>query len=255
MKLVGNVCIRNAFDLDYCIKECIESLLPVCDSVCVSDGESTDGTQEFLREWMAREPKIVLNVYKWPNPVGDVRFWTTWINNNREHIPKGSFQIQLDGDEVLCEDSYAEINELKKRKGEFTVCMDRLNFWLDTKHLIPPGVCLAHRVIRMGPQRIWTPSDGPDERGAEWVSIQVPSKCRVAHYGFLRRREAYFAKSKELHRMFFDTYDQRLVDAETKGGNWMREIGGIEWTGNLDDYKGEHPKVIHQWLRERNYDV
>lgn len=255
MNLVGNVCIRNAFRLDYCIKECIESLLPVCDSVCVSDGESTDGTQEFLREWMAREPRIVLNVYKWPEPVGEPDFWVRWINNNREHIPKGSFHLQLDGDEVLFEQSYAEINRLKERAGEFSVLMKRLNFWADAKSLIPPGVCLADKVIRMGPQRVWTPSDGPHPMGAEWVMMQTPSDITIGHYGFLRKREAYFAKSKELHRMFFNTYDQRLVDAEAKGGNWMREIGGIEWNGDLVPYDGHHPKVIHQWLKERNYDV
>ena len=252
MTLGGNVCIRNGDELDYCWRESVASLLPVCDEVVVCDGESTDGTQEAIREWMIKEPKIKLCVYPWPDPKGDINFWVTWLNFARVHI-RCDWEIQLDADEVLSDKSYPEVL-VHKEGGRHSVFFKRHNFWQDHKHTIPHGVCLSHRVVRMAPQDVWLPSDGPHPMGAEAVSMGVESDIEIFHYGFLRRRAAYFAKSKELHRMFFDTYDQRLADAEKSGGNWMREIGGIEWTGNLVDFHGEHPKVIRKWLNERHYD-
>jgi len=253
MTLGGNVCVRNGNRLDYCWRESIQSLLPVCDEVVVCDGESTDGTQEEIRDWMKREPKIKLCVYPWPNPEGDPDFWVKWLNFAREHI-ESNWQIQLDADEVLSEQSYGEVLA-KAGLANTTLFCKRYNFWQDHRHLIPPGVCLSHRVLRIAPKHVWLPSDGAHHKGSTAVAMGLDTTIEIFHYGFLRKREAYFAKSKELHRMFFNTYDQRLVDAEAKGGNWMREIGGIEWNGDLVPYDGHHPKVIHQWLRERNYDV
>jgi len=252
MTLGGLVLIRNGITLDYNFEEAIQSLLPVCEVIVACDGESTDGTQEKLREWAAREPKLKICVYPWPNPVGNPDFYVEWIQYGRMHVP-ADLVCHLDADEVLFDSSYEEIRAWKGRPGRFSLWCDRLNFWADHRHTIPHGVCLSHRVVRLLPQDVWLPSDGPHPKGAEATGMAQHSGITIGHYGFLRRREAYFAKSKELHRMFFDTYDQRLVDAETKGGNWMREIGGIEWTGNLDDYKGEHPEVIRQWLRDRGY--
>jgi len=249
----GNVCVRNGISLDYCFREAVQSLLPVCDEVVVCDGESTDGTQEAIREWMKTEPKIKLCVYPWPDPKGDINFWVNWLNFAREHLTT-DWHLQLDADEVLSEKSYPEVLAHAARARHAVFC-HRYNFWQDHRHTIPAGVCLSHRVVRMAPQDVWLPSDGPHPNGAQAIAMAVDSDISLYHYGFLRRRAAYFAKSKELHRMFFDTYDQRLTDAEAAGGNWMREIGGVEWTGNLVEFKGEHPKVIHQWLKERNYAV
>ncbi len=253
MKTIGgNVCVRNGNSLDYCWREAIQSLLPVCDEVVVCDGESTDGTQEDIREWAGREPKIKVCVYPWPNPKGDVRFWSTWLNTARQHL-KTDIHLQLDADEVLHENSYEAIRNWARTEGRFSLWCDRWNFYADHQHLIPPGVCLAHRVVRFAPQDVWMPSDGPDPRGAEAIGMAVDGGITIGHYGFLRRREAYFAKSKELQGMFFDSYDQRLADAEKTTGNWMRQINGVEWTGNLIEFKGEHPKIIRPWLKERGW--
>src|SRR5438132_6241086 len=108
MTLGGNVCIRNGNALDYCWREAVQSLLPICDEVVVCDGESTDGTQEEIREWMQREPKIKLCVYPWPDPKGDIDFWVKWLNYSREHLTT-DWHIQLDADEVLSDRSYLEV--------------------------------------------------------------------------------------------------------------------------------------------------
>ena len=252
MKLGGLVCVRNGIELDYCFVEAIKSLLPVCDVVTVCDGESTDWTQKYIRDWMLTEPKINLCVYKWPDPKGDINFWVDWLNYARVHCPS-DFIFQLDADELLSDESYDEVLELKERPGKFTVGMHRYNFWRDSRHVIPPGVCCSHKVVRMGPSDTWLPSDGPHEKGATWIEMAMDSNIKVMHYGFLRKREAWFKKARSLQGMFFDSYDPRLESAERDSGNWMEKIKDVEWIDRLEPFTGNHPPLAHDWLKERGY--
>jgi len=265
MTLGGNVCVRNGNSLDYCWKEAVQSLLPICDVVVICDGCSDDGTQEEIRKWTEREPKIRLCVYPWPNPKGDVDFWTTWLNFCRSHI-KADFHIQLDADEVLSEASYEEIETLKQRLApsqRFAAWCNRYNFWRDAQHLVPHGVCCGHRVVRLAPQDVWLPSDGPHPKGAEVVQMAVASSIEIFHYGFLRERSAFFNKAKALHSYFFGTYDSRLTAAEertriliaeNKPGNWMDHCD-MEWLDKLIPFTANHPKIIIPWLKQRGYSV
>jgi glycosyltransferase involved in cell wall biosynthesis len=258
MSLGGNVCIRDGDRLDYPWRECVQSLLPVVDVCVVCDGGSTDGTLEAIREWCEREPKLRLCCYPWTDPKADLEFWVNWLNFCREHIPC-TYQIQLDGDEILDEHSYRAVRNYAESGQRHTLRCQRLNFWKDHRNLIPHGVCLGHEVVRLAPQEMWLPSDGAHPKGAQAVAESAPSKIRLFHYGFLRRPDAYFAKSKLLHGYFFNGYDKRLADVETAMytlgvKNWMESIQDVEWTNRLVAYDGPHPKLAHDWLRARGYE-
>jgi len=248
--LGGNVVVRNGNSLDFCWREAIRSLLPVCDVVSVSDGESDDGTQEEIREWMKAEPKIVLNVYPWPNPKGDPDWFVKWLNYNREHT-RADWQFQLDADEVLHEKSYEQIREFIQTPGQ-TGVVTRHNFWLDHRHTIAEGICLGKRVIRLAPQKLWLASDGYHPKGEEAASLGRMTGIEIFHYGFIRKPEAFFKKERLLQNYFFDSYDPRL-EAQEKNPNWMAEPSVGDYCGHLDDYSGSHPAVAQDWLRERGY--
>lgn len=253
MTLGGNICIRNGNELDYCWRECIESLLPVCDLISVCDGQSTDGTQEEIRAWQEKEPKIVLCVYPWPNPQGDSDFWVNWLNYGREHV-RADLHLQLDADEVLHENSYETIQKIKDISDRASYVFDRYNFWRDTSHLVPHGVNLGHRVVRLAPQNVWLPSDGYHPTGAECMMMvrDAPGRLEIMHYGFLRKPDAFFKKARALQGYFFNTYDQRLADAETHP-KWMEKPGITGWEGNLLDFNGTHPERMRGWLEQRGY--
>lgn len=256
MKLVGLVLVRNCFELDYCFVECIQSLLPVCDQICICDGESTDGTQEAVRKWLEREPKLSLCVYPWPNPKGDPDFYVKWIQYGRDHC-QGDYVFHLDADEVLAPWSHARVRAYKGMATEpgFSVVCNRLNFWRDTSHLIPHGVCCGHEVIRMAPQGMFLPSDGYHVLGEPVTKIAKKSDIDIMHYGFLRQPEAFFKKAKALQGFFFNDYDPRLAQAETFKGVWSTMPGITGWENELLDYKGAHPSVIAPWLKKRGYNA
>jgi glycosyltransferase involved in cell wall biosynthesis len=250
--LGGNVVIRNGNEFDFCWREAVQSLLPVCDTVTICDGESSDGTQQQVREWASREPKIKLCVYPWPHPKGDPDFFVKWINYAREHV-KADFQFQLDADEVLYEKSYDAVRRFVQKGGRRSAIVTRWNFWRDHRHTIPEGVCLGKHVIRIAPQNVWLASDGSHPMGAEAVAMAVKTSIEIFHYGFLRKREEFFKKERLLHGMFFNSYDPRLEKAEKETGNWMAMPGLCGWENNLSDYGGEHPEVAKAWLNERGY--
>lgn len=255
--LSGLVCLRNGESYDYPWRECIQSMLPVCDEVVICEGESTDGTQEAIREWMTREPKLKLCVYPWPNPKGDVDFYVNWIQHGRHHT-RGDFLFHNDADEVINEHGQCILSRFKQQTkpgDRISLRCHRYNFWKDTKHLIPPGVCLSHEVIRVAPRDVFMPSDGPHPLGGAIVEMAIRSRMDFFHYGFLRKPEAYFSKSRGLHEAFFNTYDKRLADVEDKGRQWMEEIKDVEWTNQLMSFGWDHPEVIKPWLHARGYAI
>jgi len=250
MSLGGFLAIRNGELLDYCWREAIRSMLPICDQVVVSESESSDGTREALNAWALQEPKLRIVSYPWTNPRGDSSWWPTRIKIAREYL-NTEFACYLDADEVFHEESYQEIIDAVKQ-GRTLLC-NRLNFWRDPRTLIPRGHCCGSEVIRVGPQRCFFPSDYPDDRAIEIMSLGQPSKVQIHHYGFLRRRDAFFRKARTVLQIWCNSYDPRLEKAERFDGNWMTMPGINDWLDLVVPFTGTHPEVIRAWLIERGH--
>lgn len=249
--LAGILCVRNGFELDYNWEISGESLLGVCDELVLSDCESSDGTRERMNEWSARDSRITLHSYPWSNPINTNEWWVDWLNTARQHA-KSDAVMFLDADEVLHEDSYETVRRAADN-GLAGFC-HRYNFWRDAQHLIPEGKCCGHEVLRIGPKNNWFPSDYPDPHGrdADIIAKAQHLDIRIFHYGFLRKREAFFKKAREVQRIWAGTFDPRLEAAEKFEGNWSEMPGVTGWENQLVDFTGTHPKIAHQWLKERN---
>lgn len=246
--LAGIVCVRNGDALDYSWREAVHSLLQVCDEVLISDCDSTDGTREAMNAWECVSTKITLCNYPWSNPERTDQWYPEWVNYARQHS-KAKHCIYLDADEVLHEDDYGLIRKAADQ-GQ-TLFFKRLNFWRDAQSLIPEGVCCGTKVLRMAPSNMPVPSDYPWLPAEETMKQAQESNIRVFHYGFLRKREAFFKKARVVQRIWAGSYDARLEAAEKFEGNWMTDPNVVPWTNELVPYNGTHPKVIHKWLIER----
>lgn len=250
--LGGNVCIRNGFRLDYPWREAVKSLLPICDEVVICDCDSDDGTRDWIEAWAKSEPKINIVNFPWTDPRGDNQFWPEWLNYARQHL-KTEWHIQLDADEVIHEADHELIRMAAENRS--TLFCRRLNFWRDPFHLIPEGVCCGTKVLRIAAANAPIPSDYPYEPANETLQRGIESEIRIFHYGFLREREAFFRKAREVQRIWVNSFDPRLEAAERFEGNWSEMPGVTGWENNLNQYAGTHPKVIHPWLAERNYAI
>lgn len=252
MKLSGYTMVRNGIVLDLCFKECILSMLPVCDEVVVSDSDSMDGTRQELDKLAAEHPKIKIINKPFDDPYKDPKWWVKWINWTREHLSH-PMQLELDADEVLTDDPTA-LEDIRTMADK-AVCarVDRLNFVKDAHHLIPDGHCCGKYVVRMGQSNLFMPSDEPYQKHElpEIIkrSVRVPS-VKIFHYGFIRHMQAFFNKVRINNMIWWGRVDNRTdeYEAEQKE-NWYE---AFEWGTHLREYAGGHPKVALEWLKERN---
>ena len=255
-KISGFTCVRNAKDLDYCVEQTIQSLLPISDEVVVSDGESTDGTKEWLDDWAKKEPKLNIVTYPWPDFRDRPDYWLKWLNHTRGFL-RHEIQLSIDADEVLHPKSYPDI--LEAAKYDWALWFRRENFLKDAQHTSPDGCLVGHLVCRLGPTWMETVSDEPREvepeiRVLAGLPPKTPENCRILHYGFLRKN--YFHKARVVLELAAGTMDQRLVRAEAAGKPWYDEFDFQDSTGKpreLGQYKEPHPNIMHDWLRERGY--
>jgi glycosyltransferase involved in cell wall biosynthesis len=250
VKLAGILCVRNGDRLDYGWREAGRSLLGVCDELVLSDCDSDDGTRQAMDEWAAKDSRITLCNFPWTDPRGDNMWYPTWVNYARQHC-KSDHVIALDADELLHEDSYEEVRHAAE--NALTLICNRLNFWRDTRSLIPRGECCGCEVIRVAPANLWIPSDYPDPRADEAMKLAVASNVQILHYGFLRKRTAFFEKAREVQRIWANDYDPRLDAADKAGGNWMEHDGVVPWKDQLVPFTGTHPEIAKGWLRERGF--
>lgn len=249
--LSGYVCVRNAVLLDYCLREAVESLLPVCDEVIICDGESTDGTKTMVFDLWVNNPQVRMITCPWSNPVRKIDFWVEWINFARQHCAF-DMQLELDADEVLDSSSYDLIRHLLPKRGSHN--FTRLNFWKDPQHLAPYNRCCGTMVARMAPSDLYMPSDEPNPAvtpNARTRAVDTPG-LRIFHYGFLRNPDAFVRKSREVQNMFFGSVDSRITEMADQGKRWdEREYFDLP----LQNYNGEHPPVAHKWLKDRGYSL
>lgn len=256
--LSGYTIVRNAVDLDYCVELAIRSMSAVCNEIVVCDSDSTDGTMELL-EKMAQEPefkgRLRIVHYDWPSPKGDNKFLVTWMDHARQFL-EYDMQLYLDADEVLHPKANQTIRAFTQQK-QASLWFTRHNFWKDAWHLVPEGHCCGSRVVRFGPtslpmcsDEIYDPGQEPEIRLRAHTS--VAHRLPVCHYGFLRHPKSFFAKSKVVLPALLGSYDDRLVRAEADQSKPWHEHAPFPIP--LLDYHGTHPKIAHEWLRERGYD-
>lgn len=248
-RLSGYTCVRNGIELDYCFEQCILSMLPVCDEVVVCDSDSTDGTHERLMQMEVHyAPKIRVINRPWSNPYRYINWWVEWINWTRQQLSY-PMQLMLDADEVLDPGAVPKLHELAKdgRCAYF----DRVNFYGGAHQIAAEGHVCGHYVARLGPQCFYMPSDEPHHEGEPEIRKMAikHSSLRIFHYGFLRKPDAFYRKSKVVMNAFFGREDDRVVKCEKEGvKDWAAAI-----PVPVEKWNGSHPALMHEWLVERGW--
>jgi hypothetical protein len=74
---------------------------------------------------------------------------------------------------------------------------------------------------------------------------------KIHHLGFLRRKEAFYAKSKVVLEGWFGRWDQRLeVGQQENKQLWETEC---EFTDLLAPFTGYQPDPVQRWLADRGH--
>lgn len=130
-KISGYTTAYNCIKQAYPFEQCIQSMLPFCNEICVVDGGSTDGTWERLQELAKKNPTI--KVKQVP------RDWTSKRHPVFDGMQKaearkmctGEFCWQMDSDEIVHEADCARIADLCRMlpKGADVMCLPVVEYW------------------------------------------------------------------------------------------------------------------------------
>lgn len=245
MKVSGTMIVHNGIEGDYCFRESVRSMLAVCDEVVALDADSTDGTMQALVDMASEDSKLNIVSAAWQSsPMGK---WLSDLTNSARLHCRFDWHLNLQADEVIDPSAAEEIRKSAwLRQG---LCMPRLNFWGDHRHVLPNGVCVSSWVYRFAPTRV--PSVGDAESLNPVGSKYQPSKCRIFHYGFIRKAAGFVAKSIPMQEAFFGTHDPLIDRVPAEGMKVLLESHPMH---ELLPFSGEHPKVAHDWLKERGYE-
>ncbi|MDZ4839179.1 MAG: glycosyltransferase family 2 protein [Bacteroidota bacterium] len=111
VKVTGVSIIRNAIKYDYPIIESLNSLLPICDEVIVSVGNSTDDTKEIIES--IGNNKLIITDSIWDETI--ITGGSVLANETNKVIAQVSqdsdWIVYLQADEVLHQDDYDTIRQ------------------------------------------------------------------------------------------------------------------------------------------------
>jgi hypothetical protein len=252
-KIGAFVCARNALELDYSLELAAESLLKVCDELILCDSDSTDGTKQLMDRMADRDSRIKVVNWPWPSPFRESHTWfINWLRFAQSHIT-APWLIYLDADEVL--DDSPECHAAIRAAADSGRCIavDRLNYWRDAQSLVPDGHCCGKWCVRGGPTKYPVCSDEPHHAGEESVidNAKPEPAVKIHHLGFLRRKEAFYAKSKVVLEGWFGRWDTRIERAQKENKPiWESEC---DFTDLLVPFTGYQPDAVQRWLADRGH--
>lgn len=253
MSLGAFICVRNGISLDYSFELAAESLLKVVDELVLCDSDSTDGTKQALQRIADRDPRVKVVNWPWPNPVRESHHWfIKWLRFAQSHV-KSDYLFYLDADEVLDDSPECHAALRKAAQEQKCISVDRLNYWRSPKEIIPDGHCCGKWCIRGGPTKFPVVSDEPHHKGEEPIvdnAVREPAVI-IHHLGFLRRKEAFYAKAKVVLEGWFGRFDTRLEAGEKASKPvWETEC---DFTGLLVPFTGYQPDDVQRWLADRGH--
>lgn len=112
----GLTVLRNALEGGYPFVEAIRSALPLCESIVVQDGHSSDGTWEVLQRLAAREPRVELHREPWSSEgaghaIGGGEPIRNALNSAKSRI-RADWIFQFDANEFLPAEDVPILREL-----------------------------------------------------------------------------------------------------------------------------------------------
>lgn len=228
---------------DYCLKESIESMLPVCDEIIIADCGGVDGTSELLQAMASTEPKIKPFSAMWtPSPKGQ---WLADLTNECRSHAMFPWHLCLQADEiVLASQDFRSWVRYGRGGGLNSV---RYNFWKDAKSLAPTGTVCSTSVVRFAPMSYPSVGDGESLHGYVDENHVGPE---IFHYGFLRRVNAFKKKAAIMEKWINGEVNPLWKKIETDGTKAL-----YDWVTETIPFAGRHPEIIHPWLKDRGYEV
>jgi glycosyltransferase involved in cell wall biosynthesis len=251
MKVAGFSFIKNAVKFQYPVAEALRSILPLCDEVVVAVGNSNDGTRELVA---SLGPKIRIIDTVWDDTLREGgRVLAVETNKAFQAIGSDAdWCIYIQGDEVIHEDGYEEIQQAmrqwKDHPGVDGLLFRYQHFYGSFDYVASASRWYRNeiRVVRNS-KNIYSYRDAQGFRKGHNEKLRVkPLQAYVHHYGWVREPEVMLSKQSNMSG-FYDGQPEPHLEKIYSG---RFDYGGID---ALERFRGTHPAVMQQRIRSQNW--
>jgi hypothetical protein len=253
VKVAGFTFIRNAVKYDYPIVEAISSIIPLCDEVIVSIGNSEDETERLIQS--IQSPKIKIYHSQWNDALregGSVLAEET--NKAFDHVaPDADWCIYIQGDEVIHEKYYPLIREaMEKYKDDFRVeglLFKYLHFYASYDFVGDSRKWYDHeiRIIR-NDKAIRSYRDAQGFRKNDQKLWVKPIDAYIYHYGWVKHPYHQLEKINNFVKLWTTSDEPNLKIPKTEEATF--DYSEID---SLEQFKGTHPQTMQDRVNRKNW--
>lgn len=252
MKVAGFTIIRNAIRYDYPVVEAITSILPLCDVFFVGVGNSDDNTRQLIENIASDKIKIIDTVWDDTLRKGG-KVLAVETNKVFDTIPQEfDWCFYIQSDECVHENDLPKIKQamldFKDDKAVQGLLFEYKHFYGSFNYIGIGKRWYKHeiRIIR-NDKNIRSYKDAQGFRTLDNEKLQVKNTgAFIYHYGWVKPPKAQQAKQKSFHKMWHsdEWMKQNISDVEEF------DYSNIDL---LDVYKGSHPKVFEQRIKNADW--
>jgi hypothetical protein len=259
MKVTGFTIIKNALKFDYPIKEAITSILPLCDNVVVSVGNSEDNTLDYIKSIKSEKINIIESVWDENIKTGG-KILSVETNKAKELVSDDSdWLFYIQADESIHENDYDEIYKMiSKYKNDTKIdgllfkyyhFYGSYDYICDSTHWYRREI----RIIRNNPN-IYSYGDAQGFRKDNNKKLNVKLiNAHIYHYGWVKHPKTMFEKNSDFNQLWSE---QRLEKVESEKLNKDNINQKTEWRiqnskeydfsakESLKKFEGTHPMVM-----------
>lgn len=248
MKISGFTFAKDAIKYDYPLKECVATLLAICNEVVVVVGESEDDTLAVVKSINNLKLKILSS--KWDKSLGyEVLSQQT---NTAMNNCSGQWGLYLQCDEIIHENYFDVIRTEIEKNNENELIEGLLfnyrhfygsyNLYNASRRSYRNEV----RAIRLGiGTKSWSDAKGFRRKGRKLVVKAIP--VEIYHYGWSRNPEVMKQKSYNFHKLWHSEEEIK------KFFSFESNIYDIKNNFNLFPFTGTHPAVMKERIEESRW--
>jgi hypothetical protein len=254
MKVTGFTFVRNAIKYDYPVTEAIRSILPLCDEVVVSVGNSDDGTLELIQS--IGSPKIRIFHSVWDDSLKEGGLiLSVETNKALDHVSADTtWAFYIQADEVVHEDDYpairAAMEQYKDDQRVEGLLFNYRHFYGSYDYVGDSRTWYQKeiRVIR-NDKRIRSYKDAQGFRLGDRKLQVKPVKAWMHHYGWVKNPEEQRAKIRNSAKMYKGNEQEVLNKVEK-----VTEVFDYsELVDSLERFTGQHPALMQERIKMRNW--
>lgn len=253
MKVSGFTFVRNAVKFDYPVVESIRSILPLCDEMIVSVGDSEDETLALIQS--IGSPKIKIFHSVWDDSLKEGgRILAVETDKAYAHIsPDATWAFYIQADEVVHENDHAVIRaamEQYKDDQKVEGLLFRYNHFYGSYDYLGDSRTWYNQEIRIV-RHLKDIRSYKDAQGFRINGRKLRVKAinaYIYHYGWVKDLLHAMNKWKNTAKLYHGNHPEKIkhvIEAE-----WF-DYSGID---SLKHFTGKHPEVMKERIAGKNWE-